>query len=158
MVPGQGRQTARRDLQVDNEQRDRLRELVPLRLVVLAQVTEDIGQEILLEGLLEVFVALDDPAEGLDHARDGLPLGRLILQDIDGGALVVQERAAGLDETADKEELEKLLRILEELEGRAGGDELVDERVGGRGFRDEGEVEQERVTESCKSAHLMSQS
>lgn len=151
VVLGERLEALGRDADVGDKERDGLSELRALRRVPLGNVAEEIGEECLLEGLLEVAVALDDALQDLDDTLDGVPVAklRIVLEDVKRAALVVEVAAAGLEEAAHHEQLEHLLRVLEELERRAGLHELGYERIVRGRRRDERKVKEERVTENC---------
>jgi hypothetical protein len=83
---------------------------------------------------------LDYPLEHFDNPLWPARILFVILENVNRGTLVVEIGAAWLEKTSDKEKLEELFRVFEELEGETGLNELCDERVGRRWRREEGEV------------------
>lgn len=158
VVLGERGETLGRNLHLEDEKSDSLGNLVARLDLPLVEVSENLGEEAVLEGPLEVAVALRDALDHLDNALDGVPVAELailgVLEEVEGRALVVDVRATGLEETAEEEELKELLRVLEELEGGARLNELGYEGIGGRRSGNEGEMEEESVTEGWMSELL----
>ena len=114
------------------EETDGVAELVLLGGRPAVDVLEQGGEGGFLEGFLKIFVPSDEFVENLDIRLYVFDLCRLL--DIEDGegrdrSAIVDVAAAGLEEAADEDNLEKIGCILEEFEGGACLDELCREGV-----------------------------
>jgi hypothetical protein len=112
-------------------------------------VLQETGEGGLLEGLLKIFVSSatrnssrvgedgrsvppDELVEDLDVLFQVIYLGRLLgveYGERGDGCAVIDVATAGLDKTADKDNLEEGICVFEEFEGRACLDELGCKRI-----------------------------
>lgn len=107
------------------------------------------GQNVLLQRFLKILVSHNNLSEHLDLQLDflqkrlrvelgGVSRGIVPLTNDGEGAplfsLLVDVASSGLEETADEDDLEQLVGVLEVLEGGTSGDELGGEGIviGGR--------------------------